>query len=85
MTRKQFNLIMNDILSEVKPLKLRTKIGERLLSLFDDKETEIEILKSKLRAKIGDMKCTDIFKAMLECGLLIRVTDKNEETEDGHN
>lgn len=48
MNSKDFNLIMNDILSQVKPLYLRTGIYMRLLDLYEKKNKEIISLKEEL-------------------------------------
>ena len=49
--RKEFNLIVNDILLDVKPIKLRIKIANRLLEHFDNKQEQLQNLEAKLAEK----------------------------------
>lgn len=48
LNKKEFNLLVNDILLQVKPVKLRIVIANRLLEFFDKKEEQIEVLSKEL-------------------------------------
>ena len=48
LDKKEFNLLVNDILLQVKPVKLRIVIANRLLEFFDKKEEQIEVLSKEL-------------------------------------
>lgn len=49
LDRKEFNLLVNDILLDVKPVKLKISIANRLIEFFDKKKQErIAELEAKL-------------------------------------
>ena len=48
LDRQEFNLLVNDILLDVKPVKLRISIANRLVEFFDKKQERIAELKAKL-------------------------------------
>ena len=48
LDRKEFNLLVNDILLDVKPVKLRISIANRLVEFFDNKQEQIEEMKEQL-------------------------------------
>ena len=48
LDKNEFNLLVNDILLQVKPVKLRIVIANRLLEFFDKKEEQIEVLSKEL-------------------------------------
>ena len=70
MDNKEFNLLLNNILGEVKPLYLRNNIFGRLYSAFEQKNKEIQELKvalssyeSKLPIYINHIK-KDCYKSV---------------------
>ena len=48
LDRKEFNLLVNDILLDIKPVKLRIVIANRLIEFFDKKQEQIEEMKEQL-------------------------------------
>lgn len=52
ITKKDFNLIVNDILCQVKPIKLRKEIASRLLEIFNNKEQQIADLDRALKLSV---------------------------------
>ena len=64
--RKEFNLIVNDILLDVKPIKLRIKIANRLLEHFDNKQEQIQNLEAKLAEKQSKIQeLNDMYEDLL--------------------
>ena len=49
LDRKEFNLLVNDILLDVKPVKLRISIANRLIEFFDKKQERIAELEEQLK------------------------------------
>lgn len=49
LSRKEFNLLVNDILLDVKPIKLRISIANRLVEFFDKKQEQIAELEEQLK------------------------------------
>ena len=47
LDRHEFNLLVNDILLDVKPVKLRISIANRLIEFFDKKQEQIAELEDK--------------------------------------
>lgn len=60
LDRHEFNLLVNDILLDVKPVKLRISIANRLIEFFDKKQKRIAELEKQLKNaivpkfKVGD-------------------------------
>ena len=52
LDRKEFNLLVNDILLYVKPVKLRISIANRLIEFFDKKQERIAELEEQLANSI---------------------------------
>ena len=52
LDRKEFNLLVNDILLDVKPVKLRISIANRLIEFFDKKQERIAELEEQLKNAI---------------------------------
>ena len=48
LDRKEFNLLVNDILLDIKPVKLRIVIANRLIEFFDKKQEQIEEMEEQL-------------------------------------
>ena len=49
LDRQEFNLLVNDILLDVKPVKLRISIANRLIEFFDKKQERIAQLEEQLK------------------------------------
>ena len=49
LDRQEFNLLVNDILLDVKPVKLRISIANRLIEFFDKKQERIAELEEQLK------------------------------------
>ena len=49
LDRKEFNLLVNDILLDIKPVKLRISIANRLVEFFDKKQEQIAELEEQLK------------------------------------
>lgn len=47
LDRHEFNLLVNDILLDVKPVKLRISIANRLIEFFDKKQERIAELEDR--------------------------------------
>ena len=52
LDRKEFNLLVNDILLDVKPVKLRINIANRLIDFFDKQQERIAELEEQLKNAI---------------------------------
>lgn len=96
LDRHEFNLLVNDILLDVKPVKLRISIANRLIEFFDKKQERIseleEQLKNSIRPKfnIGDKvysiidtwAYTDVFPVEIrDTHLLYEVWDGEDTTK----
>lgn len=49
LDRHEFNLLVNDIILDVKPVKLRISIANRLIEFFDKKQERIAELEEQLK------------------------------------
>lgn len=64
LDRKEFNLLVNDILLDVKPVKLRITIANRLVEFFDNKQELIEEMREQLITLLN--RVSDQNKEILE-------------------
>ena len=64
LDRKEFNLLVNDILLDVKPVKLRISIANRLIEFFDKKQERIAELEEQLKKSLESNN--DLLKQIME-------------------
>ena len=53
ITKQEWNEIINNLLLQVKPIKLRLKIGEKILNLMEENALLKEIIK-RVKEKLKD-------------------------------
>ena len=79
LDRHEFNLLVNDILLDVKPVKLRITIANRLIEFFDKKQERIAELEEQLKNAIVPK-----FKIGQECWGIVPKTFWNKESYTIH-